>query len=159
MAEAKAVYFHREVLIRSVEQRNIDMLTISSSDKLCSGEEDTIDPHLFPERHKRKRAAKFSHKKPIVLITARVHPGETPSSYTMQGILSFLTSRLDVRAMVLRRQFVFLLVPMLNPDGVYHGHYRMDTLTQNLNRYYIDPDVARQPSCYAVKKLLEHYSN
>jgi RimJ/RimL family protein N-acetyltransferase len=46
---------------------------------------------------------------------------------------------------------------MLNPDGVYHGHYRMDTLNQNLNRFYISPDVDKQPSNYALKKLGEYY--
>ena len=46
---------------------------------------------------------------------------------------------------------------MLNPDGVYHGHYRMDILGQNLNRFYIDPDVYKQPSVYAVKKIGECY--
>jgi len=32
---------------------------------------------------------------------------------------------------------------MINPDGVYHGHYRFDSLNQNLNRYYIDPDIKK----------------
>ena len=34
------------------------------------------------------------------------------------------------------------------------GHYRHDTLGQNLNRHYESPDPAAQPSCAAVKALL-----
>jgi len=64
----------------------------------------------------------------VILITARVHPGETPSSYTMKGIIDFLVSKKDARAMLIRKYFVVLCIPMLNPDGVYNGHYRMDTL-------------------------------
>ena len=64
----------------------------------------------------------------VVFLSARVHPGEVPSSYVMRGIIKFLLNQNDIRAQILRDHFVFKLVPMINPDGVYHGHYRMDVL-------------------------------
>lgn len=42
---------------------------------------------------------------------------------------------------------------MLNPDGVYNGHYRMDIFNQNLNRFYLDPDPFKHPSAYAVRNI------
>jgi len=63
-----------------------------------------------------------------------------------------------MRAHLLRKYFVFVLVPMLNPDGVARGHCRMDVLNQNLNRFYSSPDPQSQPSCWAVKQLWQHYA-
>jgi hypothetical protein len=76
----------------------------------------------------------------------------------MNGVIDFLMNTLDARAYFLRKLFVFVLVPMLNPDGVARGHCRMDTLNQNLNRYYKEPTIEQQPSCYAIRKLVEHYN-
>jgi murein tripeptide amidase MpaA len=45
-----------------------------------------------------------------------VHPGETPASWMMKGILDFLTSS-SPAAMHLRQEFVVFIVPVLNPDG------------------------------------------
>ena len=70
----------------------------------------------------------------IVCISARVHPGETCSSWMMKGILDFLTGR-DGDARELRSLFVFKIVPMLNPDGVIIGNFRTDSLGKDLNRY------------------------
>lgn len=44
-----------------------------------------------------------------------------------------------------------MIIPMLNPDGVFLGHYRMDGLGQNLNRYYDNPDPSKTPSCYGIR--------
>ena len=51
----------------------------------------------------------------------------------MNGIIKFLLDKNDLRAHLLRKYFVFVIVPMLNPDGVANGHCRMDYLNQNLN--------------------------
>ncbi len=68
-------------------------------------------------------------------------------------MLNFLLSN-DLRAHLLLKYFVFMVVPMLNPDGVFHGNYRMDMLHQNLNRHYKAPSFAKQPAIYAVKVLV-----
>lgn len=49
-----------------------------------------------------KRAKKFSDKKPIVFISARVHPGETPASFALEGLVDFLLDEDDLRSYLLR---------------------------------------------------------
>lgn len=58
-----------------------------------------------------------------VILTARVHPGESNASYMMKGCIDFLVSD-DSKAQYLRDTFVFKIIPMLNPDGVIVGNYR-----------------------------------
>ena len=94
---------------------------------------------MFPKA--KKRAIKFRSNKMVVLFTSRVHPGESPASVTMNGIIKFLLDKKDQRANLLRSYFVFMIIPMLNPDGVYRGHYRLDALGQNLNWYYYKATV------------------
>ena len=99
------------------------------------------------------RSYKF-HNKKAVFISARVHPGETQSSFVMRGFIKFLLRPNDPRAIMLRKKYVFKLIPMLNPDGVYQGHYRTDSNGVNLNRCYARPDLNLHPSIFAARKLL-----
>ena len=90
------VYFHKELLIKSKEGRNIDLITISSYDKIRQ-EKNVYDNNLvFPERDFYSRALKFAPEKKIIFISARVHPGETPSSHCMKGIIKFLMNQYNL---------------------------------------------------------------
>ncbi|KAG8431546.1 hypothetical protein GDO86_018315, partial [Hymenochirus boettgeri] len=76
-----------------------------------------------------------SAKKKAVLVTARVHPGETNGSWMMKGFLDFILSD-SPDAQLLRDTFIFKVVPMLNPDGVIVGNYRCSLSGRDLNRNY-----------------------
>ena len=54
---------------------------------------------------------------------------------------------------------MFLVIPLLNPDGVYHGTYRMDTLGHNLNRFYNSSVPHKQPSIFAAHTIAQYYSS
>ena len=62
-----------------------------------------------------------------------MHPGESNSSFVMEGLIQFLVSN-DTTAVVLRDRYVFKIVPMLNPDGVIIGNYRCSLSGHDLNR-------------------------
>ncbi|XP_026168193.1 cytosolic carboxypeptidase 2 isoform X2 [Mastacembelus armatus] len=74
-------------------------------------------------------------RKKAVVVTARVHPGETNGSWMMEGFLDFLLGDSE-DAQLLRDTFVFKVVPMLNPDGVVVGNYRCSLAGRDLNRNY-----------------------
>jgi hypothetical protein len=74
--------------------------------------------------------------KRYVVISARVHPGESNSSWVMRGLLRHLTSS-HPNAQVLRDKFIFKIIPMLNPDGVIHGRYDNIILDHCRYDYYV----------------------
>lgn len=72
-------------------------------------------------------------KRKCVILSGRVHPGESNSSFVMEGLIQYLVSN-EEPAKVLRERFVFKIVPMLNPDGVIIGNYRCSLSCHDLNR-------------------------
>jgi len=121
----------RRTLCKTIHGEDCDVVTISSRDKL-------------EDYHKRK----------AVVLTARVHPGETVGSWMMRGLLYFLTDPEDLEARLLRENFVFKVIPMLNPDGVINGNYRCSLAGCDLNRRWKAPSSVIHPEIYHAKKLV-----
>ena len=90
--------FNRQTLCKTILENDVDLLTITANG--------TKDNPISSRDY--------------VIISARVHPGESNASWVMKGVIDYLTSD-HLRADALRREFVFKLVPMLNPDGCIIG--------------------------------------
>nr|XP_032631755.1 cytosolic carboxypeptidase 2 isoform X4 [Chelonoidis abingdonii] len=109
----RSQYCKLRVLCSSVAGNTVYLLTITS-------------PSQNPAATATKKA---------VVLSARVHPGETNGSWVMRGFLDFILSD-SPDAQLLRELFIFKVVPMLNPDGVIVGNYRCSLAGRDLNRNY-----------------------
>ena len=66
----RAQYIKMETLCQTLAGNDVPILTITSSDP------------VYDIRNKK-----------FVIVTSRVHPGETPSSFIMKGILHYITGK------------------------------------------------------------------
>jgi hypothetical protein len=92
-------------------------------------------------------------QRPVVLLTSRVHPGETNASWVFQGLLWWLTSG-HAKAVAIRQRCVFKIVPVLNPDGVVAGNYRSNLTGMDLNRFWHQPHPDFHPTIVATKHFI-----
>lgn len=114
-----SVYYVQELLTNSCDLLRVDLLTITSCEGY-SDEHEPLLPDLFPDLVTPSSRSLRPHifpTKEVIFISARVHPGEVPSQYTLKGILDFILDENDLRAKELRKRYIFKIIPMLNPDG------------------------------------------
>lgn len=75
---------------------------------------------------------KISHEeKKEIWIIAREHPGETPCSYVLEGVMHNLLN--SEYGNVLLEKYTFQIVPLLNIDGVVGGNYYRNQKGQRLD--------------------------
>ncbi|XP_041367885.1 cytosolic carboxypeptidase 2-like [Gigantopelta aegis] len=121
----------QRVLCRTLAGNLVYVLTITS-------------PSTNPEDIKHKKA---------VVLTSRVHPGESNASFMMKGFLDYLTGH-SADAKLLRDTFIFKIVPMMNPDGVIVGNYRCSLTGRDLNRNYKTVLKDSYPSVWHTKNMI-----
>lgn len=94
-----------------------------------------------------------SKKKRCILISGRIHPGESCSSFMGKGLLEYVCSETE-EAAFLRRHVVFKMVPMLNPDGVVVGNFRTSLCGRDLNRTFKLSNDLLIPEVRSLKELV-----
>ncbi|CAB3363491.1 Hypothetical predicted protein [Cloeon dipterum] len=86
--------------------------------QLCYSLNDNEVPVLTVTNH--DSASSPMQDREIVILSCRVHPGESNSSWVLEGLLQYLLSSHE-NAERLRDHFIFKVIPMLNPEGVING--------------------------------------
>lgn len=93
-------------------------------------------------------------RKKIVIITGRVHPGETNASWVVHGVIKFLLSKEKV-AEELRKRVIFKIIPMINADGVTVGNTRCSLIGRDVNRLFGNPNQKLTPEPYFLRQLVK----
>lgn len=113
---------YRQVLGKSAEDRDIELVRIGNAD---------------------------AHE--VVALVGRQHPPEVTGALAMIAFVEELLADDDL-ASRFRARFQVVAVPLLNPDGVVHGHWRHNTGGVDLNR---DWGPFTQPETRLMRDLLE----
>ncbi|XP_017063760.1 cytosolic carboxypeptidase Nna1 isoform X1 [Drosophila eugracilis] len=127
----KSKFCKLRLLCRTLAGNNVYYLTVTA-------------PSANEENMRRKKS---------IVVSARVHPSETPASWMMKGLMDFITGDTTV-AKRLRHKFIFKLVPMLNPDGVIVGNTRNSLTGKDLNRQYRTVIRETYPSIWYTKAMI-----
>lgn len=135
MAESSLLFFFLHVPQQS---RKLDLITIDQVEK----------PTKVDSKHFLR----------VIIILARSHPGESVASFVCQGLLEFILGNHPIAA-ILRKNFIFKIVPMANPDGVFLGNNRCNLIGQDLNRCWNIATEFSHPTIVAIKSMLKDIDN
>uniref|UniRef100_H3DED1 Cytosolic carboxypeptidase 1 n=1 Tax=Tetraodon nigroviridis TaxID=99883 RepID=H3DED1_TETNG len=135
------IYLRQDVLCKTLGGNSCPLVTITA----------------MPESNSNDHICQFRNR-PLIFLSARVHPGETNASWIMKGTLEFLMGTSPLAAS-LREAYIFKIVPMLNPDGVINGNHRCSLSGEDLNRQWQNPNPELHPTIYHTKSLLQYLAH
>ena len=147
VAQSKRLHGQNQEMIRQIVDSEVTKFYEAHGAQLCEVDE------AFEDFGKRLLAFSLDHiQKQAIVLTCRVHPGEAQSNHMLSGLLKALTSD---SALALRQNFIFRIVPMLNPDGVVFGNYRCSQLGCDLNRKWNCASRLLQPSVFYTLQMMK----
>lgn len=101
-------------------------------------------------------ASEPNTNKDRVWIHTAVHPSENTATFTMEGLVAWLTSG-NPDAEILLDHLIIDIVPMANPDGVNHGNYRTTANGTNLEIQWSAPYNSTVPEIVAMRTKIEEF--
>lgn len=86
-----------------------------------------------------------------LVLVGRQHPPETTGAVAMQAFVDEILGPSEL-ATTFRDRFALAIIPLLNPDGVHHGHWRHNLGSTDLNR---DWGPFAQPETQAALRVID----
>ena len=101
------------------------------------------------------------NQKKVVFITTLQHAGESNGGYVVSGLVNFLLSN-DENAALARKAVIYKVIPMMNPDGIFHGMTRLNGNLEDLNQEWDDDfadtsNLPVEPEVACVKKWIREW--
>ena len=128
----KQLLFERETIQNTIGRNRIEAVTIKESNPKAKA-------------------------RPMIVVIARQHPGETPGSFICEGLIDFLLSK-DKEAEFLRKHYEIKVLPMVNPDGVCAGNYRSNLAGLDLNRRWDGSKTKNLHEAAFIKRYIAEVS-
>jgi hypothetical protein len=117
-----------ETIGRSVEGREIPLITVT--------DRSVVD-----------------RNKKVIWLMFRQHAWESGSSWTGEGLMRFVSSANPV-ARQIRKDTIVKVLPLCDPDGVFHGTVRFNRYGFDLNRNWDVIDPVKMPEITAERKAI-----
>ena len=94
--------------------------------------------------------ARTENKSEAVILIGRQHPPEVSGALAMRSFVDTVLGNSEL-ARTFRERFTVIIIPLVNPDGVAHGHWRHNANGVDLNR---DWGPFTQPETQSIAQLL-----
>lgn len=91
--------------------------------------------------------------KKVIWLMFRQHAWESGSSWTGEGLIRFVSSD-DPVAGRIRSETIVKVLPLCDPDGVFHGTVRFNRYGFDLNRNWDVTDPGKMPEITAERKAI-----
>jgi len=100
----------------------------------------TITDFSVPEEHKKR-----------IYLHSRIHPGETPAAWLLEGFIQTLLSE-GPKTEHCRKTMIFHILPCANPDGVVGGYSRANANGINLEENFQSTEILTALEARAIKQ-------
>jgi hypothetical protein len=139
-----------------IERRTLCKTLAGNPVEFCIITDPNFDGNLTPPVCSQQSPSELpGDQRPWIIVCGRVHPSECNSSWFVHGLIEFLSDPRSSIAKQLRQQFVWLVIPMINPDGVICGNSRCNLAGLDLNRCWANPSESTCPTIFHAKALLQ----
>jgi hypothetical protein len=97
------------------------------------------------------RTRNFEDGKPVFVVTSGFHPMEA-DTFATEALMEFLS---DAGGRRLLSDFHFVIIPVVNPDGFFHGYNGCNSKGVNLYWNFMEKNEAMAPEAYHLWRYLQ----